>query len=255
MTKHNIGREVINTQTQPKIRNKIISFFNRVVASSSLSVQTAINDMTCTVTSSAGFNVGDMAIIFDAGINEYYLGGILSINSNVLTLDTPIDSVFPVGSSIDSTKTNMNVDGSSTPVTFGIRGASTEYNIGKSINITRIIFSCLTDGSVDLAKFGNITKLTRGVVLKRRGHKHHNIFNVKNNAEIDGITLDWKPYSATNPNQGQHGFTARLTFGGEDKLDSIERLAPDEDLEIIIQDDLTDLTVFKITVEGNMDLE
>jgi len=123
--------------------------------------------------------------------------------------------------------------------------------IDEQYDITRIIFVCLTDTAVDLSLFGDLPKLLRGVALRHRDGTVRNIFNVKSNLDIEGITLDWKPFSSANPQQGQNGFSARLTFGGQDKLGVVQRIGPGEDLEVIIQDDLTDLTLFEIVAEGH----
>ncbi len=88
--------------------------------------------------------------------------------------------------------------------------------------------------------------------MRSRNGRIKNIFNVKSNGEIDGITLDWKPYSALTPVQGQHGFTARLTFTGQDKIGVAIRLPIGEDLEVWIQDDLTGITSLRIMAEGHI---
>ena len=109
----------------------------------------------------------------------------------------------------------------------------------------------MTTDIVTLATFADQPKLLRGLALRHRDGVIQNIFNVKSNREIEGITLDFKPYAATKPNEGQNGFSARLTFTGQDKLGVAQRLRVGEDLEFIIQDDLTDIILLEVTAEGH----
>ena len=72
------------------------------------------------------------------------------------------------------------------------------------------------------------------------------------NAEIAGIMFDMNIYSAANPQQGFDGLNARLTFGGQSKLGVVIRIASGEDLQLIVQDDLTGLLAFEIMIEGHI---
>jgi hypothetical protein len=147
----------------------------------------------------------------------------------------------------------MNVDGSSTVQTFGLRGTGAPPGVQVTALATRIIFQCITAAAVNLTTFGDIVGgLARGLVLRKRNGNLENIFNVKTNGEIDGISLDWTPYVATNPAQGVDGFSARLTFGGLDKIGSVIELPLGEDLEFLVQDNLTGLTKLEIVAEGHL---
>ena len=86
---------------------------------------------------------------------------------------------------------------------------------------------------------------------ERTGGKSQNIFNVKSNGEIAGIMLDWNPYQSGLGSQAVNGFAARLTFNGDEKLGVVKRLNIGEDLEFVIQDDLTDITSFEVMGEGH----
>ena len=66
---------------------------------------------------------------------------------------------------------------------------------------------------------------------------------------------DWTPYLATNPQQGQDGFLFRLTFAGMNKLGVAIRLNPGEDLQFLVQDDLSGITVLEVTAEGHVVFE
>lgn len=63
---------------------------------------------------------------------------------------------------------------------------------------------------------------------------------------------DFTVYEASNPSQGIDGFCGRLTFGGQSKLGVVLRVGPDENLQLIVQDDLSYLVDFEIMLEGHV---
>ncbi len=67
-----------------------------------------------------------------------------------------------------------------------------------------------------------------------------------------GITLDWDPYAAANPQQGINGFVSRLTFSGQEKLGVVTRLELGEDIELIVQDNLSTLISLEVVAEGSL---
>jgi len=130
------------------------------------------------------------------------------------------------------------LNGSVTPQTFGIRGSGVGEPIGAEFDITRIIIKCHASTAVDLNKFGDLAKLTNGLILRKRDDIYQNLFNIKDNGELAGLLYDWTVYQASHPTQAVDGFAARLTFSGQSKIGVTVRLAAGEDLEFIIQDDL-----------------
>ena len=98
------------------------------------------------------------------------------------------------------------------------------------------------------SQFGNIAKLTKGLVCRFVNGTTLNIFNAKDNRELDNLMFDLKFI----PSQGgaPDGLSGRLTFS---KLGAVIRLRPFEDLQYIVQDDLTlgaNITKFEISVQG-----
>jgi hypothetical protein len=110
--------------------------------------------------------------------------------------------------------------------------------------------TCLTDTAPQLNEFGDIAALVNGLVCRRRDGSYYNIFNVKTNIEIAGIQYDYTPLSALGA--GQNGFYTRLTFAGQSKMGVAQRLGTGEDMEILIQDDLTDIALLEIIAEGHI---
>lgn len=233
----------------------IITRFTKLEQSTTSSAPVAINDRTITVTSPAGISAGKVLTIFNPTAVRFSQFQVISLLGSVVTLDSPFDFAYPAGSYVDIGDANMAVDGSVTPVVFGVRnnaGAIPPPGLVLSMDVTRVMTSGLCDSAVSLDLFGNIAALTNGIVLRKRDGTHNNIFNIKTNEGIAGIAFDFNIYSASNPSQGVDGFQSRLTFAGQNKMGVTIRLAINEDLELIVQDDLTDLVSLRMIAEGSI---
>ena len=143
----------------------------------------------------------------------------------------------------------MAVNGSVTPVVFKHRLGTP--STPSETDITRMIITCTATSTIDLSKFGDLPALIRGIVFRKVNGSKENIFNAKTNADIANIMYDFTVYDSSNPAQGLDGFTARLTFAGQSKLGVSLRVAQDENLEMLIQDDLTGLDSLSVILEGH----
>ena len=232
----------------------VIAKFNQVHNTTTLAAIGAIDDTSIEVASATGIIVGSYLSIFSPVSVRFMVCEVVSIASApVIDIDTPLDFAFPIGTNVDVSITNMAVDGSSTTQAFGLRGVGIPPGIELTADVTRIIFECITATSVDLSKFGDIAGgLARGLVLRKRDGEYFNIFNVKTNGRIEGICFDFRTHDAQNQIQGQHGFTARLTWAGQEKMGVVTRLRLGEDLEALVQDALQTITLLNITAEGSI---
>jgi hypothetical protein len=244
-SKNSLGRSVLANDPRPIS----ISFMNTLIASSTVAVDAAKNAKSIELDDATGFLTGQYLKLCDATSNRVYYGTILNVVTNTLTLDTPLDSDISAGAVAQGTNTNMNVDGT-TPKTFLLRGSGPF--LGFSVDVTRIMFRMTTATATDFGKFGDISALTNGVVIRVVNGITTNIANIKNNGDIANLAYDYTPYDTSNPGQGVFGIGARLTFSGQSKIGSIIRIKPGEDLEVIIQDDLTGITEFKIMAQGHL---
>lgn len=247
----------IDVNVQDQTSPALITKFNNVQETTTLTAPAVQFSYTIEVASTTGMFLptatenGAFLILFDVASERFMVCSVISIAGTTVTIDTQIDFAFPVDTIVDIAITNMNVNGSVTPQIFGIRGLGTVPGIDLTYDITRIIFTGLTNSAVSLALFGDLPKLLRGLTLRHRDGEVNNIFNVKSNLELEGITLDWVPYAASNPAQGQDGFAARLTFASQGKIGVAQRIGPGEDLEFVVQDDLTDLVLLEVIAEGH----
>ena len=222
---------------------------SQLVIETTLSIATSIDDLVINVVSNTSFLVGQLLTIYSFSDNRVYFGYILAINGTAISLDSNLDFAFSIGDFVSVGNTNLSVDGSVTPQIFGIRNPTNE-DIPLAVDITRIIFAILTSSTVDLSKFGDITGgLVKGFVVSKVDGVYKNIFNVKTNADFKNIMFDIDIEIAKG--NAQDGITGRFTFAGQDNLGSVIRLEPNEDLQFIVQDDLSSLQMFKIMAEGS----
>lgn len=243
----------IPVNLQDQTTRAIIANFNQVTNSTDLAIDAAQKSYTITPTDTTGFVAGRYIILFHPSSKNFsFYKQIGDPAAGVVTLDTPLDFSYPAGTFVDTSTTALDVDGSSAVQTFGLRGTGAPPGVDITVDITRLIFACTAASAIDLAKFGDLTALARGLVLRRRNDRLENIFNVKTNGQIAGIMYDYDDFASTNPSKGVDGFTSRLTFGGQNKIGVVQRLEIGEDLEILVQDDLRGLTSLEIIAEGHI---
>jgi len=234
-------------------------FTQQTGLSTNVAVEVVMDKYDVTLDDASGCSVGDYFGMFNADEplnNRAYFAEILGVAANVVSLDTPFDFDFKVGDTAACFTRDMGVDGSVTPQVFSI---TVGEHATQSIDINRLMISMVTTGTVDLSKFGDITRLTRGIVLRRTNGFSTNIWNVKTNGELANLCFDYGPSSKTKPNEGQDGVRFRDTYNGQDKRGVVIRLAPGDRLDLIVQDDLSLLGVagtnFRIIGEGSYVLD
>lgn len=245
------------TKPRQNRRPPTILYFTQAIGDEvNMTVDAAIDDRTVTVDDTTNFTDGTYVGVFsgESGENRFYFGTQVGAPAaGVVTLDTPLDFAFETGDLVQAFTRDMGVDGSGDPEIFEVRGPAAG---DLQLEITRIMFSFVTDSPVSLSEFGDIPALALGLVLRKRDGIYQNILNAKTNAEIQQICFDYDPHSALNPAQGQDGAAFRMSFGGPDKMDCIVPLLAAESLEAIIQDDLrligTATSQFRMIAEGNL---
>jgi hypothetical protein len=229
----------LDVNIQDQTTRMVISRFARSLAPPKfLATNTVPGTYTIELVSAAGLSPGGTIGLFqDSTSPASYIADIISISTNTLTMDSPLDVVFdtalnPVLLSLD---TQMNVDGSITPVVFQFANKS-----DIAIDITRIIFTIVSTGVTLYDEFGDITLLTRGVVLRKKNADgtYFNIANVKSNGQWQSLMYDVDFFDPTHP-------------AGQNKIGVTVRIAKDEAMELVVQDDLSTLVAFIIMGEGH----
>jgi hypothetical protein len=236
---------LVQDQTTPLVN---LYFQQAKGAPTTLTANVAIDDLSFDVADATDYAIGDYIGVFAgvSGEGRYFFANVTNVSSLTITVDTPFDFAFQSGDPTISSTNNLAVDGSSTPQTFVISG-TTDYDI----DITRLIFTMSMSSTPDDGLFGNITKLTNGVILRKTDGVTRNIMNIKDNGELANYSYDLT-YSTKSGGGGTDGLRARYTFGGQNKQGSVIRLTGGESLELIIPDNLSSITRFRVLAQGHI---
>ena len=213
-----------------------------------LAVTPIVNQYDLTLTAGHGVATGEfLAFLEQNGDPQIYFGEVLNVVTNVITMDTPVPYPFnPADTMVLKYTNNLNVDGSGTAVVSSIINV-----FDKALDITRFLFHITDNSAMDDALFGGRAALTRGIVLRVKllDGNYINYFNIKTNGEFGELGYDIA-YDLKAPS-GFFGFRSRITYSGIGKHGVVIRLEPGEIIELLIQDDLTDLTAFIMMVQGH----
>jgi len=173
-----------------------------------------------------------------------------------LTMDTPFDYAFTTAAYGCISSSNLAVDGSVTPVIFRVTPANLESGVEWDITRFILIFGGYGIGAQndapDDGDFGVTSALTRGIVLRVSDGISKNIFNAKMNGELRARSYDLQYTPASKA--GIYSVAMRRTFAGQNKNGVTVRLTADsqDELQIIIQDDLTEMTGGMAIAQGHI---
>ena len=233
----------IQDQTTLALDLNFLRALNTTTLTSDASPEDRILNVTAIDDIAAGVVIG-----LGAGTGDFYFGTVLSVSTLALTMDTPVDREFLSASSVVVVASkHMNVLGSAeSPVIFQIGPVGSEI----VVDITRVMGSIADGTAMDDGKFGGISALTNGIVFRLNNGVISNHWNAKTNGDIGLICFD-TTYTDKAPS-GENGFRFRNTYAGPSKHGVALRLGVGETLEVVIQDDLTDLTDFQMMAQGHV---
>lgn len=237
----------IQDQTTPLV----IVPLHQLKNATTLATDAVIDTYSVDVTDTTGFTDGSLIVISDVVNTQVYFGKQVGAPvGNTINVDRPFDFTFVTGKYITSNNDDMSVDGSITTQSFGLR-QGVEDGLDLTVDVVRVMIVIYTASTPTLSDFGDITGgLTYGVTLRKRDGNRVNVFNMKDNGDFAGLAYDLQFLSAIG--QGQDGVHGRLTFGGQSKMGAVIRVTPGEDLEMIINDDLSSLQKFNLIAEGSV---
>jgi len=214
-----------------------------------LAVNAVIDSRTLVLVDATGMVAGTvfkMEELID-GVPSTFYGVVISVATNTLTIDRPIDRMFTSAAIINRENFDMaSTDGSGTPVVFAYIN-----NFPQKVNVTRIMLNMITSNNTPYNGFGDIAApgLTRGIEVRKKNKDgtFTNYYNAKTNNRLDLLMFDFKFFDPTHP-QAVNGISGRFTF---EKLGSPVVLEEGEELQIVVQDNLTSLLSFEAVAEGN----
>ena len=247
-----------NVTTYRKVLNVNAAYVHRKIVNetyhqdtgteTTVAVAITAGDTSCTVADATGIIVGSQVKLSENGIQELGLMTITVVAGNVLTFDRPVTNDYTTSALVTEVTTNMAVSGSlASPQIFEI-----EPPTGVVWQFTRVLFAITDATAPDDGKFGGMTALTNGVALRATTEAGRTVVfgNWKNNGDMK---LDMYDVSYTDKAPaGNHGVNGRWTFTKAEVVAEIDGSDPLQKMEILIQDDLTDLLTFTMRAQGRV---
>lgn len=218
-------------------------------ANTTFDVAASTGDTLINVADTTGFLVDDLLRICNTAetVCERSHFHITAVDPGVsLTLDRPLDNDYEIGDDVIEMQIGMNVVGTlSSPISFKLEPIGVER-----WQITRILPTMLDDTAMDDGKFGGLSALINGVTLRTFiNGVFRTLTNWKLNADLKDDMFD-VTYSAKAP-AGQHGLSGRWTFTKAEFVVDLNGATGDY-LEILIQDDISELLDFEIKGQGRL---
>lgn len=210
----------------------------------------AINAKVLEFTDASSFSVGDKVDLRLGLIHKHMYRTITIIATNTVTIDAGIDIALTDGSTINQTSFNMAVNGAVTPQIFKVLST-----IGERVDVMRLLLQIVDNIAADDSKFGGIPALTNGVHLRKNnndGESYQTISIWKANKDMkeDMFNLDYTDKAGPS----DHGVNGRWSiFDGTGAVINIDGDNA-ESVELIIQDDLTDLIDFQVKMQGHIEV-
>jgi len=239
--------DAVFIEVKDAVRFAIVTHvYGDVVAQSTVAVAIVSQDRDIVLVDSTGFSIGDSITNLVAASDRTF-PTIVAIVGNTITLDKLIDGNFPIGTSIESVPIEMNVLGiPATPTVFKVAPP-----IGQVWHLTRIMITMTHGSAGDMGKFGSLPALIYGLQGRVfRSGAYITYTNWKTNGDMARDMYDVK-FDSRSGGGGDFGTTGRFTFTNLGT--SIELNGDNGDqLQFLIQDNLTGLDTFEIGVQGHI---
>lgn len=215
-----------------------------------LTVPAVVDSYEITVADTTGFVDGTYIGFFAPTGDFHFASQIGAPVGSVLTIDTPMCCAFPADTTnVLNLTRDLNVDGSTTRQIFQIGpvGAPT----GIEVDITKILLAMTDLNDMDDSKFGSLAALIRGCVFRKNNHEYISYANWKTNKDIS-LYSGAPPMYTDKAGGGNNGVSFAISYAGQGNRGVSIRLIPGDILEFIVQDDLTDLTSFRMVAQGHI---
>lgn len=204
------------------------------------------------VADTTGFIVGNSLHINTGSVETTHpsITGVTPGTPGILILDRPLDKVHEIGDEV----TNAIIDLASqigSLATPQIYWAGPEP--GNVWHISNLTLAMGHSSAGDFGLFGNLTKLTNGVVLRARvSGNYGTLTNWKTNGDINVDTGEVS-FHLRSGGGGTHGTSANGAF--KNRTGAVLRLDGDNNdrFEVYVQDDLTGLFFWNMKVQGHLE--
>lgn len=243
-----------------KLINRNFLFFTGSISNISSLVAPGDVSLAITAASSGMVNSGDNIFLTDSGTNvsDLISHSIISQSGLILNFDSPISNSYSTSGQVEKVIKNMaNASVSSgaspsNPKIFKMGPESVNTNSAEVWHVLRLNIAIEDNTAPADNLFGGIAALTNGVLIREKNTINRNLSLWKSNADIildGGIDLAYHQKAAGGTN---HGVRARWTIqkaGASVILDG----AVGDEMQIVVQDNLTGLVNFEVRGQGHID--
>jgi len=226
------------------------SFHQHTATSTTLAVAAAIGDTAITVVSSAGIVAGDYLQLISSSLIESTYTRVLSIVGNVININRPIGNIHPIGETVVKIIIDISNSAGSmaSPQSYKITPAS-----GQVWHIERLSLQMSHASAGYIDSFGGIAALTNGCIIRKyNSDGTYGTFTVwQSNADIftDFTNIQFIDRAGGGTTYGTLGVGSFADIGVTIKLDG----TLGEYIEILIQDNITALSLFQIKAQGHQE--
>jgi len=239
------GDVAIPVFVQDQTTQSLDLLFTQDVDTSELDVDTVKDSRFFDVVAGEGVKFSINDIIEIGSGSQFIQARVKAIIVDSIEIFSPMNSVYPAGTTIVIKNDNLRVDGSTIPQIFEI-----SPEISQIGDITRLILRMEGTAPMDSGTFGTLPAVTNGVVLRRKkpDGDFNNLLNFKTNGDFVAHCFDHN--FLPNNGQGIRLLVARLSYGGQERHGVVQRLDGTllEELQVVIQDDLTGATFTNFTL-------
>lgn len=230
---------MVQDRENPYVQVRLTLVINTVTLASPGTINTN------TINLQAGHGVVTGNVINLQENQSVYQGIVTNVVVNAITLDTPLNATYSVSALAQRATDNLaTANGSVTPVAYSIAPRNGAWHI------VSMLISITDNTAMDDGTFGGIPALAKGVVFRRKDGVYVNLFNAKTNGDFQ-LYCDLVTYSTKAP-AGSFGVNIIDNFNSGHgiviRLDS----ATGDELQAIIQDDLTSLSTFRVSFSGHV---
>jgi hypothetical protein len=242
------GTEGVPVFIQDQTTDPLDIVFLEFLNNTTIAADTAVGSNQFTATAGHGIVPGN---VIEIANNEIFIQAlVIAVAGDLITIDSPINHLYLAGSPLIISNPEMNVLGTpASPRIFSIVPGPNQKG-----DITRAIIEIQDSSSMDFTKFGGIASLTNGCLMryKKSNGDFINLFNWKSNGGF--IIRAFDHQFQTKIGGGLNAFVARTTWAGQSKRGVVLRLDGDagEELQILVQDDLTGLDRFVCVAQGHL---
>ncbi len=227
----------------------INTYFLESLANFSIAADTGVSTITSllyeiTLVGGHGLLIGDEILLLDTVNNRELYAVVKNVNVDVITIDRPIDNNFIVANTLGrKVSSKMNVDGSSTKKIFTVRAGTVPIDFA-------FFGVSMSDNSImDETKFGSLTELNNGLVLRIVNSYQESIFTFKKNADFSLYGMSEYPEKVP---AGTYAFLSKLNFNGQENRGVVLRVSDNDVIQFIVQDNLSTLDDFRCVAVGHL---